>query len=196
MANTLEELLVEVRGCQRCAGFLAHGPRPILRASADARILIAGQAPGRKVHASGVPWDDLSGDRLRDWLGINALTFYDERRIAMIPMGFCYPGKGTSGDMPPRAECSAHWHPQIFPFLPNLQLKIIIGQYALRYHRPELATRSLTEAVQAGGGDDASIIVPHPSPRNIGWMRRNPWFEAEKVPALRARVAAALRDED
>ncbi len=193
---TLEALLGEIRACRLCAAHLPLGPRPVLRASADARLLIAGQAPGTKVHASGVPWDDASGRRLRDWLEMTPETFYDERRIAIVPMGFCYPGKAGSGDAPPRPECRATWHPRLIPLLPNVRLILAIGQYAQAYFLGPHRGATLTATV----ADYARHLprcfpLPHPSPRNIGWFKANPWFEREEVPALRAQVRAALAGE-
>jgi uracil-DNA glycosylase len=160
-------------------------------ASDTARLLIAGQAPGTKVHASGIPWDDASGVRLRRWLGLAPAAFYDPARVAIVPMGFCYPGKGKSGDLPPRTECRAQWHDRLFAELPGIRLKIVIGHYALAYHLAGLvkAGTSLTEVVADWRSRLPGLVVlPHPSPRNELWLRRNPWFEAEVVPMLQAAV--------
>lgn len=184
----LEALLKDVRACTICAADLPAGPRPVLQAKASARILIAGQAPGRKVHASGIPFDDASGDRLREWLGLSRQEFYDPKLTAIIPMGFCYPGTGKSGDLPPRSECSATWHDALLKFLPRLELRVVIGQYALDYHLGR-SKRSLTERVAAWQEHwPQAIPLPHPSPRNNIWLRRNPWFEAEVIPALQQQV--------
>jgi uracil-DNA glycosylase len=183
--------LVQVRACRLCAEHLPLGPRPVLVASDSARLLIAGQAPGTKVHASGIPWDDASGVRLRRWLGLDAAEFYDPAQVAIVPMGFCYPGKSKSGDMPPRPECRAHWHGRLFAALPGIRLKVVIGQYALAYHLAGQVKpgTSLTEVVADWRSRLSGLFVlPHPSPRNELWLRRNAWFEAEVVPALQAAV--------
>jgi uracil-DNA glycosylase len=188
----MDTLLARVRACQLCAAHLPHGPRPVLQAHADARILIAGQAPGRKVHASGVPFDDASGERLRAWLGITRATFYDPRQVAILPMGFCYPGTGRTGDLPPRPECAPAWRQPLLDHLPRLRLTLLLGQYALAWHLPG-HQGTLTEAVrQWRDHGPALLALPHPSPRNNGWLSHNPWFEAELLPALRTRVAQAL----
>ena len=194
-APSLPALLREVRACTLCAPHLPQGPRPVLQAHADARILIAGQAPGRKVHASGVPFDDASGERLRSWLEVSRETFYDPRVFAILPMGFCYPGTGRSGDVPPRPECAPTWRAALLAAMPRVQLTLVIGQYAMAYHLPQ-HKGPLTEAVQAwrSCGPDV-MLLPHPSPRNNGWLRRNPWFEAALLPVLRARIAAVLGDQ-
>ena len=167
----------------------------MLQAHETARILIAGQAPGRKVHASGVPFDDASGERLRNWLGVSNETFYDPRVFAILPMGFCYPGTGRSGDLSPRPECAPAWRAPLLAAMPQVQLTLVIGQYAMAYHLPQ-HKGPLTEAVQAwrSYGPDV-MLLPHPSPRNNGWLKRHPWFEAALLPVLRARVAAVLGDQ-
>lgn len=186
-------LMNDVRACTLCAPQLPHPPRPVLQAHPDARILIAGQAPGRRVHQSGVPFADASGDRLRAWMGVPSDTFYDQRRVAIVPMGFCYPGSGRSGDLPPRPECAATWRERVLRGLSKIRLTLVIGQYAHAFHLGGRAT-SLTDTVRAwrdfGGG---LIPLPHPSPRNGIWLRRNPWFEAELLPVLKQRVASALQ---
>jgi uracil-DNA glycosylase len=187
----LTGLLAEIRACRICAAHLPLGPRPVLVAHPRARLLITGQAPGTKVHASGIPWDDASGVRLRRWLGLDPAVFYDPAQVAIVPMGFCYPGKSKSGDLPPRPECRAHWHDRLFAELPGIRLKVVIGQYALAYHlagqvQPGM---SLTEVVADWRSRAPRVFVlPHPSPRNQLWLRRNPWFEAEVVPVLQAAV--------
>ncbi len=184
-------LLSEVRACTHCAEVLPLGPRPVLQAHPDARVLIAAQAPGRKVHASGVPFDDASGDRLREWMGVTRAVFYDPTRIAILPMGFCYPGAGKSGDRPPRAECAPRWRERLLDGLKRIELTLVIGQYAHAYHLQGAAP--LTGRVRSWREYAAGVIpLPHPSPRNNGWLRRNPWFETELLPELRARVAAVL----
>lgn len=187
-------LAAEARACRVCAPHLPHGCRPVLRLSATARVLVVGQAPGRLVHETGIPWNDPSGDRLRAWLGMDRAAFYDERRIAIVPAGLCYPGTlPRGGDLPPRPECAPRWHPRLGAVLPDLRLTVLAGQYA---HAVQLGRRrraSLTETVRAWRDYLPDFIVlPHPSWRVTGWMRRNPWFEAEVVPALREAVAAVL----
>lgn len=190
----LDGLLAEIRACRHCAADLPSGPRPVLRAGATARLLIAGQAPGRLVHETGVPFNDPSGDRLRDWLGIDRDTFYDESRIAIVPQGFCFPGTDPrGGDYPPRPECAELWHPRLIPLLENVELTLCIGQYAQAFHLGARRRRTLTETVRAwrdyGPGH---LPLPHPSWRNNGWIRRNPWFEAELLPHLRAEVTRLI----
>ena len=190
---SLATLTAQIRACTVCAAHLPLGPRPVLRTSTTARILVAGQAPGTKVHASGIPWDDRSGERLRAWLGLDAATFYDESRVAIVPMGFCYPGKAGSGDAPPRPECAKTWHPRLIPLMPNIALTLAIGRYAQAYFLGRAAASDLTATVRDAVPDAPIAPLPHPSPRNVAWFLRNPWFEAERVPALRARVASLLR---
>lgn len=186
-------LLQRIRACRLCAAHLPLGPRPVLRSRASARLLIVGQAPGTRVHASGIPWNDPSGERLRAWLGMDRDAFYDEARVAIVPMGFCYPGKGRSGDLPPRAECAQTWHPQLLPQLPRIELTLLIGQYAQRYFLGTARGDDLTATVRAYRDYlPRCLPLPHPSPRNIGWFRRNPWFESEVLPTLRRRVQALL----
>jgi uracil-DNA glycosylase len=195
MPTALDRLLADIRACRACEPHLPRGARPVLIADARARVLIAGQAPGTRVHATGIPWNDVSGKRLREWLELDAETFYDAARIAIVPMGFCYPGTGRSGDLPPRAECRALWHDRLFARLPNLRLKIVIGQYAQAYHLAGRTRATLTETVAAWREFAPDIFpLPHPSPRNQGWLARNPWFAEELLPALREAVAAALPD--
>jgi uracil-DNA glycosylase len=160
-------------------------------ANSAARLLIIGQAPGSKVHKSGVPWDDPSGNRLREWLDIDRDQFYQDPRIAIMPMGFCYPGKGSSGDLPPRKECAPQWHDQLLAHMPNIELVLLIGQYAQKYYSQD-AYSSLTERVRAQSITDRSIALPHPSPRNQLWLKRNPWFDLEILPALKTRVEKSL----
>lgn len=176
-----------------CEAHLPLGPRPVLRPSASARILIAGQAPGTKVHESGVPWNDASGDRLREWLGLDHDTFYDERRIAILPMAFCYPGRGKNGDLPPRPECRATWHPKLLPAMPQVEVFVLAGQYAMNYHLGARAKANLTETVRAWRDYQPKYFpIPHPSWHNTRWLKLNPWFEAELVPVLRRSVRARL----
>ncbi len=194
MPQSLEALLDDVRACTLCADQLSHGVRPVLQASQSARILIAGQAPGAKVHASGIPFDDPSGDRLRAWLNVDRDTFYDGARIALIPMGFCYPGRGKSGDLPPIPICAQTWRERVLAALPNIKLTLLVGQYAQRWHLPEVK-ENLTETVRAWRDyGEHTLPLPHPSPRNNLWIRKNPWFEDQVLPALQKRVAVALAD--
>jgi len=186
----LAALLEEVRACRLCAARLPLGPRPVLRASTSARLLVVGQAPGTRVHASGIPWDDASGKRLREWLGMDAATFYDETQVAIVPMGFCYPGTGASGDLPPRPECRRTWHPRLLPLLPGIAFTLLIGQYAQAHFLGARRKASLTETVRAWREYWPEWLpLPHPSPRNVGWFKANPWFADEILPALRERVA-------
>jgi uracil-DNA glycosylase len=197
LPDRLPDLLTAIRACQACAGVLPLGARPVLQASASSRLLIVGQAPGAKVHASGIPWDDASGKRLRAWLGIDADTFYDAARVALVPMGFCYPGRGNGGDNPPRPECAALWHKRLFALLPEVRLTLLVGQYAQRYVLGERRKATLTETVEAWREYGPGIVpLPHPSPRNQGWFKRHPWFDADVLPALRERVAEALHAND
>jgi len=191
---SLTSLLAEVRACTRCAEYLPLGPRPVFQVHHAARILIAGQAPGRKVHETGVPFNDASGNRLREWLGMSRESFYDSRQVAILPMGFCFPGTGKSGDLPPRPECAAAWRERVLSRLTNLKLTLVIGQYAQAYHLPS-ERASLTEAVQGWRSRwPLTVPLPHPSPRNNLWFKRNPWFEEELLPVLRTRVAEVLAD--
>lgn len=193
--QTLEELLAEIRACRHCETLLPLGPNPVLRAASSAKILIVGQAPGTKVHASGIPWDDQSGKRLRSWLGLTPEVFYDETKIAIIPMGFCYPGKGQSGDLPPRPECAEKWLPSLRQHLPNLELTLLIGQYAQRYYLGEKLKTNLTETVKHWQDYLPEFMpLPHPSPRNIFWLKRNEWFEKEAAPELQQIVKSILAD--
>ncbi|WP_461483504.1 uracil-DNA glycosylase family protein [Porticoccus sp.] len=187
----LQNLLEEVRSCERCED-LPLGSRPVVRAASTASVLIIGQAPGTRVHASGIPWDDPSGERLRNWMGLTSEQFYDTSRIAIMPMGFCYPGKGRSGDLPPRPECAPLWHEAILESLPNLGLTLLIGQYAQSYYLAD-HHRNLTERVKRWR-DYLPRFLPlvHPSPRNRRWLAQNPWFEKELVPFLRMEVARRI----
>ena len=182
-------LLTEVRACTQCASFLPLGPRPVLQIHPSAHILIVGQAPGRKVHETGLPFNDASGDRLRSWLGISRETFYDASQVAILPMGFCYPGTGKSGDLPPRPECAHAWRAPLLSGLKNIKLTLVIGHYAMAYHLPNEKT-SLTETVLGWRKHWPNIVpLPHPSPRNNIWLKRNAWFETELLPELKHRVA-------
>jgi uracil-DNA glycosylase len=188
--ESLPALVERVRGCTLCAQHLPLGPRPILRVDAAAELLIIGQAPGTKVHASGLPWDDASGDRLRQWLGVDREQFYDDPRIGIMPMGFCYPGRGRAGDLPPRPECAPQWHAAVRAHLPRLRLTLLIGRYAQAYYLG-VGDQTLEATVQRHAEFRARgcFPLPHPSPRNTLWLKRRPWFETEVLPALRAALA-------
>lgn len=196
-ADSLDTLLAEIRACQLCAAQLQDGVRPVLQASASSRLLIVSQAPGRKVHATGIPFNDVSGDRLRDWLGVDRDTFYEAQRIAIVPMGFCFPGSGRNGDLPPRPECAPTWHPRLLPMLKRVQLTLAIGQYAQTGILGDRCGPSLTDTMQAWREHLARGVLPlpHPSPRNRAWLKRNPWFETELLPVLRSEVAHVLRTD-
>ena len=192
----LAPLLKEIRGCRFCLETpdgvpLPHEPRPVLRAHKAARICIAGQAPGTRVHATGIPFNDPSGDRLRDWMGVDRETFYDERRIAIVPMGFCFPGLDhKGGDKAPRRECAPRWRDKVFAGLPNLELVLLVGQYAQSWHLGAARKKTLTETVAAWRDyGPRTLPLPHPSWRNNVWLTRNPWFEKEVLAHLRAEVA-------
>ncbi len=186
------QLLENVKQCRLCEASLPHDPRPVLQADPRARVMIAGQAPGRRVHESGVPFDDPSGDRLREWMGVSDAEFYDATRIAILPMGFCYPGTGKSGDLPPRPECAKTWRDELLQRLPNIQLTLAIGQYAQKWHLPA-PQKNLTETVQRWRDYGPALIpLPHPSPRNNIWLKKNPWFVEQLVPHLQRAVGRAL----
>ncbi|BBK40603.1 uracil-DNA glycosylase [Allostella vacuolata] len=202
MSGELDRLLAEIRACRLCAAHLPLGPRPVVRGHATARILLASQAPGTKVHASGLSFDDASGDRLRDWLGVDRQTFYDESRIAMAPMGFCYPGRlPRGGDAPPRPECAPLWQPRVVAAFTAVELVLLVGGWAQSWHLGRRARPTLTATVAAWRDYlPRHFPLPHPSWRNTGWIARNPWFEAEALPELRRRVGRLLAglpaDED
>ena len=190
----LAKILADIRACRLCAGELTDGVRPVLRMSATARLCIAGQAPGMRVHNSGIPYTDASGDRLRSWLGIGPDIFYHEARIAIVPMGFCFPGYDAAGsDKPPRPECVRAWHDRLFAAAPPFPLTLAIGTYAQKYHLKGGAKKTVTETVQAWREYGQTVIpLPHPSWRNTSWLKKNPWFETELLPDLRKRVARVL----
>lgn len=192
MAEDLSTVIAEARRCTYCSN-LPLGPRPIFQIGVNARILIVGQAPGRLTHAKGLPFDDVSGNRLRLWMGISRDEFYDESKIACLPMGFCYPGKGKGGDLPPRPECAPRWRPRLMSLLPNVSLTLVLGQYAIAEHFPG-DKRKLTMQVMSWQGGNA-MPLPHPSPRNGVWLRANPWFETDVLPRLRLRVQMALDEQ-
>lgn len=192
-SSDLPRIIADIQACRQCAAHLTHPPRPVFTAGAQARILIVGQAPGLKVQQSGIPWNDLSGQLLRSWLEMTPEQFYDDARLAIVPMGFCYPGKGASGDLPPRPECAPRWHARLLESLPQVRVTLLIGHYAQRYYLPQQMKASLTETV-AHFADylPRYFPLPHPSPRNRFWFTRNPWFDQEVVPALRRQIRAAL----
>ncbi len=193
MNSPLRSLAGEAAACTLCAAALPFGPRPVFRVHDEARILVAAQAPGTKVHASGRPFTDASGDRLRDWMGVDEAVFYAPRRVAILPMGFCYPGRGKSGDLPPRPECALTWRQRFLDLLPNLELTLAIGQYALAWHLEGRRRRTLTETVRDWRAFGPDLIpLPHPSPRNNLWLRKNPWFAEALLPELALRVQRAL----
>jgi uracil-DNA glycosylase len=194
MKSSLQNLLKDVRGCSVCKEHLPVGPRPIVSISASCKVIIIGQAPGTKVHESGIPWDDASGERLRIWMGIDRGIFYDSNLIGIMPMGFCYPGKGNGGDMPPRPECAPLWHSKLLDHCSNVRLTLLIGQYSQSYYLRERRKGTLTETVKAYEEYMPRFIpLVHPSPRNQIWLKKNPWFETTLIPILRRRIQRALK---
>ncbi len=194
MTDTLVSLVKEINDCRICAPHLSHTPRPVLRASTGATLCIVGQAPGTRVHQTGIPFNDPSGDRLRTWMAVDRETFYDERRIAIVPMGFCFPGLNAKGaDLPPRKECASTWRQRLFDQLPNIQLTLVVGAYAQHWHLDNKVRKSLTETV-ADWRDylPEFLPLPHPSWRNNAWLKTNPWFESDVVPELKSRVAMII----
>ena len=191
--SDLNHLLTDIRACSICSDFLPEGPRPILVANPHAKLLIIGQAPGRRVHSSGIPWDDPSGNRLRDWLGVTHEEFYDPKITAILPMGFCYPGTGSGGDLPPRPECAPEWHAQVLEFLPQIELTLLLSSYALKYYLKGQGRMTVTDAVKSWKEHVPSYFpLPHPSPRNNRWLKTNPWFEEEVLPVLQRHVREAV----
>ena len=186
--QSISSLLSEIRACSVCEKYLPLGPRPVLKANRSSRVIIIGQAPGTRVHASGIPWDDPSGDRLREWMGVNKQQFYDDRLFAIVPMGFCYPGKGKSGDLPPRPECAPLWHERLLSLMPNIELTLLIGQYAQKFYLQD-EFKTLTDRVRNWRDVPSDCLpLPHPSPRNQVWLKKNSWFEDEVVPHLSLRI--------
>jgi len=195
MTQTLTQLTKEIKSCRICAKHLPLGPRPVIQVSVQAKILIVGQAPGSKVHETGVLFDDPSGERLRQWMGIDASVFYNPKKIAIVPMGFCYPGAGRSGDLPPRPECADTWREQLLALMPNIQFTLVIGQYAQKWHLGALQKVSLTETVRAWREYAPRLMaLPHPSPRNNIWLKKNEWFQTDILPYLRAHISQLLID--
>jgi uracil-DNA glycosylase len=196
-AETLAALAERARACTVCAPHLPHAPRPVLRVSTTARVLIVGQAPGRRVHETGIPWNDPSGDLLRQWLGVSRETFYDASRIAIVPTGLCYPGTVRGSDLPPRPECAPLWHPPLRAAMPHIELTLLIGAWAQAYYLAEKRGRTLADTVRAWRDFAPHMLpLPHPSPRNRLWLKRNPWFEAGVIPPLRERVGSLLAAGD
>lgn len=194
LASELDTLLSEIRQCELCKADIPE-PRPVLRANVTARLLIIGQAPGTRVHSSGIPWDDASGKRLRQWLQLSPEQFYDESKVAIVPMGFCYPGKGKSGDLPPRRECAATWHERLMALLPNIECTLLIGQYAQAHYLND-SFKTLSERVKHWQEwAPRQWVLPHPSPRNQLWLRNNPNFENETVPVMRQVIHQLLDDQ-
>lgn len=199
MPTRLDKLVADIRACRICienpiGAPLPHEPRPVLSVSRTARICIAGQAPGTRVHESGIPFTDRSGDRLREWMGVTAEEFYDVSKIAIVPMGFCFPGQDAKGgDLPPRRECAAHWHADLMALMPKIELTLLVGQYAQSWHLGPARKASLTQTVAAWRdyGPDA-LPLPHPSWRNTAWIKKNPWFEEDVLPMLRRKVRALI----
>ena len=194
-SSRFSDLLDSVKRCRVCEESLPLGPRPVVQLDPQAKILIAGQAPGRRVHESGVPFDDPSGDRLREWLGFSRDTFYDATKVAILPMGFCYPGTGKSGDLPPRPECEKTWRRELLQQLTQIKLTLVIGQYAHKWHLPR-TRKNLTETVRAWQDYAPSVYpLPHPSPRNNIWLKKNPWFAKSLLPALSRAAQAAIEPD-
>ena len=186
-------LQAEIAACRTCAKHLPHGVRPVASFSSTARLLIIGQAPGSKVHESGIPWDDASGDRLREWTGLSKEQMYDPARVALVPMGFCYPGKASGGDKPPRSECAPQWHGRVLDLLPEDRLTLLVGTYAQAYYLPGARKLSMTDRVRAFRDYLPHFLpLPHPAWRSAIWMRKHPWFADEVLPELRQRVSDSL----
>lgn len=189
----MEELLKEIRACTICQAHLPHLPRPVLQASEASKVLIIGQAPGLKVQQSGIPWDDASGDNLRKWLGITSDAFYNDKYIALLPMGFCYPGTGKTGDLPPRPECAPMWHQKVLDCLQEVELTLLIGQFAQKHYLGSRSKENLTRTVQNFEAYLPEFFpLPHPSPRNNIWQKKNPWFGVNLLPELQRRVGEIL----
>ena len=192
----MEKILKEIKQCAVCKEYLDLGPNPVVVANPKSKILIVGQAPGKRVHESGIPWDDPSGVQLRKWMGVDESVFYDATRIAIVPMGFCYPGKGKTGDLPPRPECAPLWHQALLEQMPSVELTLLIGQYAQKYYLGNAKKKNLTETVKNYKAYlPTQIPLPHPSPRNRFWLSKNPWFQESVVPELQKRIRMHL-DQD
>ena len=190
----MKNLLSEIRNCRVCKDHLPYAPRPIIQAGTHSKIVITGQAPGLKVQQSGVPWDDVSGDNLRDWLGVDSPTFYNESHFALLPMGLCFPGTGKTGDLPPRSECAPLWHQKVFHQISDVKLTLLIGQYAQQYYLKDQCQRTLTETVRHYEDYLPNFLpLPHPSPRNNIWQKKNAWFKEDLIPVLQEKVGFILR---
>ncbi len=193
----MNNLLSEIRNCVVCKEYLPNRPRPIIQASTSSKIVVIGQAPGRKVQSSGIPWDDASGNNLRAWLGVDKETFYNEKIFALMPMGFCFPGSGKSGDLPPRAECAPLWHQKLLKLMPEIKLTLLIGQHAQNYYLKNTTKISLTETVMNFKEYLPDYIpLPHPSPRNNIWQKKNDWFKERLISVLQETVASVLNDNE
>jgi uracil-DNA glycosylase len=190
----MEKLLLQIRKCKECEKYLEFGVNPVIAATSESRIIVIGQAPGRIVHNTGIPWNDKSGDNLRNWMGIDKEIFYNPDIIALVPMGFCYPGKGISGDLPPRTECAPLWHGKLLAMMPKVKLVLLVGQYAQDYYLKEKAKDNLTETVQHFRKYLPGYFpLPHPSPRNNIWQKKNQWFKEEVLPELKKRVQKVIK---
>lgn len=190
----MKNLLQEISKCTICQPFLEHKVNPVITASSKSKIVIIGQAPGRIVHETGIPWNDKSGDRLREWTGIDKESFYDPDKVALIPMGFCYPGKGKSGDLPPRKECAPAWHEMLWDKMPDVQLTLLVGSYAVNYYLKDSKQKNLTETVRNFHlYIPKYVVLPHPSPRNNIWLKKNEWFESDVVPYLKEKIINILK---
>lgn len=195
MSSTLFKVIKEAKDCQICAENLPFGTRPVFQCHQDSKILIAGQAPGKKVHETGIPFNDPSGKRLREWMDVDKETFYNSKKIAILPMGFCYPGTGKSGDLPPRTECAENWRERFLQNMPNIQLILVIGKYAIDYHLGSKQKITLTETVKNWKEYWPELLpLPHPSPRNNIWLRKNPWFEKEVIPKMSEKIAEIISE--
>jgi uracil-DNA glycosylase len=194
MARSKLELLTrEIRTCTLCADKLPFEPNPIVRPSSQAKILIIGQAPGTKVHETSISWNDASGNTLREWMGVDRDIFYNDNKIAVMPMGFCYPGKGKSGDLPPMPKCAANWHVPLIALMPQIELTLLIGMYAQKFYLRSEKKKTLTETVRSWAQYSPHFLpMPHPSPRNKMWLKRNPWYESEVVPVLKQTIAKLI----
>lgn len=189
----MQNLLLKIKNCSTCKAHLPLGPNPVLRAHSESKIVVIGQAPGSKVHASGIPWSDASGKQLRKWLGVTEEEFYDVNKFAILPMAFCYPGRGKGGDLPPRKECAPQWHEQLWDLMPSVEMVLLIGLYAQKYYLKMNARKTLTETVANFETYLPNYFaLPHPSPRNCFWLTRNPWFEESVVPELQRAVKGIL----
>ena len=190
----MKSVIAEAKACNICEPHLDLGVRPVFSIHPASKVAIIGQAPGRKVHESGIPWDDASGKRLREWLGVSETAFYDAENFAILPMGFCYPGKGKSGDLPPRPECAPRWHETMLRMMPKIELTLLFGQYAMQYYLGDQMQKNLTETVvQWKSYLPQFLPMPHPSPRNNIWLRKHPWFESEVIPFLKNKVQDSIR---